>query len=905
MCQQFLDQMLDEIRTNIQEDSSEGMKQLILYLFHEDWNIRKTASQIFSEGGVEAHDFLINQISMETDQEKKQTLCYWLTTIIRGQSGIPVQLVENLFQYGNHHIRKMLLDNNPNLERKEFISFLYELLASSNWEIRERASRNLVKMHEKVVPILEKKFTNSNDHQRFWTFKILAKILGSSAVKYFSKFIKEVPDDEKISLYAVSNLGEIDDPRVLKSLLNFLKTDSFLIREQVFRSLCKVASNHRDDVIKLLKSKLDGSALETMLRVTATCYGHEVLTELSDLFESKDAQTRYLAVIHLGNFKSQETARILIQRFIDERYAIRKVAMEKLSQLETYAISPLLETLKSPEKDLVYWALNSLGAIAEPTTLGGISALLHSKDKELRLLALETISQIDSEECCEIFIEAFDNDRWEVRQRASELFSECSQYPIVYLLMGSCSQNQNIRFWSLKTLERMELIGSEAFITQINEGIDSPQLYIRNLKLADQDLLRQQLSKKTPVLFKIEQSIKDNSSKTSNFKTVNIDTNKYNDMPSPQTHFDNHVDKVSLPDTSESEHYPIELNQLLEQAFNLEASDIHLKVGHPPIVRVNGKLSSMREPEIKCEHVVIFAKQILKNIHLDRLERNFQVDTSYQTVDGTRLRINIYKTLIGYELAGRFISDKVPTFESLRLPISVMQRVSTLENGLVILTGPTGSGKSSTLASMINYINVLSQKHIICIEDPVEYLHTSKLSYISQREVLRDVSSFPSGIRATLREDPDVILIGELRDEESVETAITLAGTGHLVLTTLHAPTCTSAVEQLMDFFSAEHQEHIRKQIAFNLKAIVSQRLLRRKTGGGRIPACEIMINTPAVKNIIRDGKTEQLPTMIETSKKDGMVSLDQTLKDLIHTGQITLEEAWPHVIDQKTFRPK
>ena len=137
--------------------------------------------------------------------------------------------------------------------------------------------------------------------------------------------------------------------------------------------------------------------------------------------------------------------------------------------------------------------------------------------------------------------------------------------------MGSCSQNQNIRFWSLKTLERMELIGSEAFITQINEGIDSPQLYIRNLKLADQDLLRQQLSKKTPVLFKIEQSIKDNSSKTSNFKTVNIDTNQYNDMPSPQTHFDNHVDKVSLPDTSESEHYPIELNQLLERAFNLEA----------------------------------------------------------------------------------------------------------------------------------------------------------------------------------------------------------------------------------------------------------------------------------------------------------------------------------------------
>ena len=904
MCQQFLDQMLDEIRTNIQEDSSEGMKQLILYLFHEDWNIRKSASQIFSDGGVEAHEFLLNQISAESDQERKQTLCYWLTTIIREQSGISVKLIENLFQSGNHHIRKMILDNNPNLEREEFTSFLYQLLANDNWEIRERASRNLITMSEKVVPFIENKFINGNDHQRFWTFKILAKILGSSAVKYFSKFIKEVPDDEKISLYAVSNLGEIDDPRVIKSLLNFLKTDSFLIREQVFRSLCKVAINHKNDVIKLLKSKLDGLALETMLRVAANCYGHEVVSDLSELFESSDAQSRYLAVIHLGSFKSQETARILIRRFIDERYAIRKVAMEKLSQLQTYAISPLLETLKSTEKDLVYWALNSLGAIAEPTTLSSISTLLHSEDKELRLLALETISQINTEECCEIFIEAFDNDRWEVRQRASELFVECSQYPIVYLLIGSCSQNQNILFWSLKTLERMELIGAEAFIDQITQGFDSPQLYLRNLKLADQNILCQQLRKKNPVLFKIEQSINENASQTGSSRAINVGIDQQNTVAAQNTS-NYQTDITSLPDTSDSEHYPVDLNILLEQAFNLEASDIHLKVGHPPIIRVNGKLSSMRESEINNEHVVIFAKQILKDKHLDRLERNFQVDTSYQTEVGTRLRINIYKTLVGYELAGRFISDKVPTFESLRLPTSVMQRISTLENGLVILTGPTGSGKSSTLASMINYINVLAHKHIICIEDPVEYLHTSKLSYISQREVLRDVSSFPSGIRATLREDPDVILIGELRDEESVETAITLAGTGHLVLTTLHAPTCTSAVEQLMDFFSAEHQEHIRKQIAFNLKAIVSQRLLRRKTGGGRIPACEIMINTPAVKNIIRDGKTEQLPTMIETSKKDGMISLDQTLKDLIHTGQITLEEAWPHVIDQKTFRPQ
>ena len=903
MSQQFVNHMLDEIRTTLNHNVDEGMQQLILYLFHEDWNIRKAASQIFAEMGSESHTFLLGQADKESDLEKQQTICYWLTTIVREQSDTSINTIEKLFELGNHHIRKMLLENNTNLTSRECIPFLYELLANENWEIREKASRNLLSLGTEMIDVLERSFLEADDHQRFWTFKIIAKSLGSEAVKYFSKFIKNDPDDEKMQLYAVSNLGEIDDPRVLKSLLNFLKTDSFLIREQVFRSLCKVVIKHKTETIKLLTGKIDGISLETMLRVISNCFDHNIILELEELFESSDAQTRYLSVAHLGNYQTQDTARILIKRFNDERYAIRKLAMEKLSQLNTYAISPLLETLQSPKKDLVYWALNCLGSIGEATTLSSISSLLHAEDKETRLAALETIASIDAEESCEIFIEAFDNDRWEVRQRACELFSKCSQYPIVYLLSGTFSNVQNIRFWSIKTLEKMKFVGLESFLNQVNQETESPHLYIRNLKLADQAVLAKQLAKKNPVLFQIEQSVKTKAETQVISKQATNSGSELNQTRSLQISHTG-INPSLLPDSTDFIPYKITANELFDQAFNLESSDIHLKIGHPPIVRVNGKLSAMRESEIYSEQIVLFIKEILEDRHILRLENNFQVDTSYQTPKGTRMRINVYKTLSGFELAGRFISDKVPTFENLRLPISTMQKISTMENGLIVITGPTGSGKSSTLASIINYVNILSQKHIICIEDPVEYLHTSKLSYISQREVLRDVSSFPSGIRATLREDPDIILIGELRDEESVETAMTLAGTGHLVLTTLHAPTCTSAVEQLMDFFSAENQEHIRKQIAFNLKAIVSQRLLRRKTGGGRIPACEIMINTPAVRNIIRDGKTEQLPTMIETSKKDGMVSLDQTLKDLIHTGQVTLEEAWPHVIDQKTFKP-
>jgi len=893
MSQEMLHNMFDDINTLIENEGASGFSRTLPYFFHEDWNVRKQISQLLAKHESKGLRFLISEIEKEKDEDKKQNLCYWTYHTLIDSGVREIEVIHDLFEHSHSNIRKYLLDI-PDLQSLPGSTpFIYNALSSDSWDVRAKASRCLVDQGKAAVQFLDQNFTRSNEHQKFWTFKITAKVLGSDAIKYFSKFLKQDSDNDQIQIYAVSNLGEIQDARVIKSLLNFLKTDSFLIQEEVYRSLCKLAKTQQEEMISILTARPDTKSMETLLRVLESSCDASILEHVDKLFLHKDYQTRYLAVSHLGNFQHQLTARKLIQVFTDERWAIRKLAMEKIANLKTFSIPVLLETLDSKEEDLVFWALQSLRVIREETTLSALSKVLYSDSKKIALLALEVIASINTENSCEIFIENFDNPNWEVRQKASELFEKLDCFPIPYLLGGCLNKNTNISFWSLKTLERLELNGARSFVELIQSNQENPHLYLSNLRLADQDLLRKQLSKKSPNFLSIEESIAKNSTQSNSQIIQRVE--------SQSLYLD--ADLAPIPELDGIEVYETDLESLFDQAFNLRASDIHLKIGHPPVIRVNGRLSKMKHPALEPDHMVGFIHSLLIDRHVRRLEKNYQVDTSFQTVAGVRLRVNVYKTMHGYEVAGRFISDVIPSFETLNLPIGIMQRVSTYENGLVILTGPTGSGKSSTLASMINYVNLLTQKHIICIEDPVEYVHTSRQSYISQREVHRDVSSFPSGIRATLREDPDVILIGELRDRESVETALTLAGTGHLVMTTLHAPTCTTAIEQLMDFFMAEHQEHIRKQIAFNLKAIVSQRLLRHKSGHTRIPACEIMVNTPAVRNVIRDGKTEQLPTLIETSKKEGMVSLDQTLKDMIKRDVVTMDEVWPHVIDTKTFR--
>lgn len=345
----------------------------------------------------------------------------------------------------------------------------------------------------------------------------------------------------------------------------------------------------------------------------------------------------------------------------------------------------------------------------------------------------------------------------------------------------------------------------------------------------------------------------------------------------------------------------IELNQLLAEAAEKKASDIHLTVGLPPVFRIDGALVNIGETPLTSEDTAYAASLITNAEQLAELDEAGETDFAVTFAGHTRLRCNVYRQRGNTTLALRLLPLRIPTAEELKLPQSIIRQADK-PRGLVLVTGPTGSGKSSTLAALLDYINRTKRRHIITLEAPIEYVHERIGCVINQREVGGDTASFASGLRAALRQDPDVILVGEMRDLETISTAITAAETGHLVFATLHAKGAVNTVDRIIDVFPTAQQEQIRAQLADVLECVVSQALLP-KVGGGRRAAFEIMTGTSAVRSLIRQKKTFQLVSSIQTGKKQGMVLLDESLAELVRSGEVTLENALAAANDPETLR--
>lgn len=342
---------------------------------------------------------------------------------------------------------------------------------------------------------------------------------------------------------------------------------------------------------------------------------------------------------------------------------------------------------------------------------------------------------------------------------------------------------------------------------------------------------------------------------------------------------------------------PPKIEFLLEEVIKRKASDLHLDVGLPPVIRVDGSLLPLPAQEPLTEQSVeslVFG--LLDEDQKQILLRDKEFDFSFAFGDLGRFRVNAFHERGNLAAAMRLISNEIKTIEQLGLP-QTLNKFADYPRGLVLITGPTGSGKSSTLAALVDKINTEKALHIITIEDPIEYTHKSKHSVVVQREVHYDTYSFSSALRSALRQDPDVVLIGEMRDLETIAAAITIAETGHLVFATLHTNSASQSIDRMVDVFPPHQQPQVRSQLGNILMAICSQRLIPA-LGGGRVPAAEILVATPAVRNIIREGKNYQLEAVIQTGLEYGMQSMDHTLIALVHSGKISYDEARNYAVD-------
>ena len=332
------------------------------------------------------------------------------------------------------------------------------------------------------------------------------------------------------------------------------------------------------------------------------------------------------------------------------------------------------------------------------------------------------------------------------------------------------------------------------------------------------------------------------------------------------------------------------------------ASDLHLVSASQPILRVNGELQRIRYQVLTNDELKKMLHEIAPEHKLKEYEETGDVDFAYEIPGLARFRANYFVQKYGVGAVFRQIPDTILTFEQLNLP-SVMKKLPMFPKGLVLVTGPTGSGKSTTLAAVVDYANATRKDHILTIEDPVEFVHKSKNCLVNHREVGLHTNSFSTALRAALREDPDIIMVGEMRDLETISLAVEAASTGHLVFGTLHTQNASKTVDRIIDVFPKDQQEQIRATLADSLMAVVSQTLFKRKDVKGRVAALEILIATPAVRNLIRDGKTFQIPTVLQTGKKYGMQSLDDAIMELLENGMISADHAYLHSLDKQRFR--
>ena len=327
------------------------------------------------------------------------------------------------------------------------------------------------------------------------------------------------------------------------------------------------------------------------------------------------------------------------------------------------------------------------------------------------------------------------------------------------------------------------------------------------------------------------------------------------------------------------------MQDLLREAADKGASDLHLSAGEPPLLRVHGDLVRIEHPAVTPEQVTELVNSIMSDAQRATFEAEHEVDFACELEGKGRFRVNVFVHSRGPGAVLRTIPTQIPALDTLHMP-PVLKELCTRERGLVLVTGPTGSGKSTTLAAMVDVINQTWDAHILTIEDPIEFVHPPKRCLVNQREVGPHTNSFSNALRSALREDPDVILIGEMRDLETISLALTAAETGHLVFGTLHTSSAPKTIDRIIDVFPAGQQGQIRTMLSESLEAVVAQTLLKKK-GGGRVAACEVLIGTPAVRNLIREGKLHQIMSMMQTGQRLGMQTLDMGLADLVKRGLI------------------
>ncbi len=774
---------------------------------------------------------------------------------------------------------------------------LISRLDAPEWNMRKEAADKLVRMGSRILERLRRCMSSGTENQKYWSLRIAAAVSGENALPWLKKLYSN--SDVTTRRHIISAVGEIDSPQATAFLIEALQDNAWLNRVVAADQL---ESRGRKALKQLQKGFLEGNGdlKYWCLKILVKILGEESLPILEKGLSNEDDNIRYYVIRATEEIEDTWTIQVLLRGLADANWMNRRTAASILKGMGRKATPFLIDALDSGNDDVVYWIVRILAGREEARALRAFEKILDtlpsdSDSPRIRWI-FEALSEMGGRRAARVLIE-----QGARLEKASDLAAEhlekigMDAVPILFSYIRS--KNRRLQLLARKALLDM---GHHSISTLLRElsNIDESE-YERAVGILSR-LTTQQLEEvlereylDLAALERMEEGLTSRSLTIMNTVSLNAlqdsgPTEKLVETPSPG---------------SKAESDASELDELLATAERLGASDVHLKCNVPPIFRIEGRLAQAETPPLKAETIERYMTRIGGRAAVDAADSPDELDLAYETPSGLRFRVNVYRELDGPAMALRLIPSHIPTLAELEMP-PVIRRICDNREGLVIIAGPTGSGKTTTLAAMIDYINSTREEHIITIEDPIEYRHFNKRSVITYRQVGLHTRSFSSALRSALREDPDVILVGELRDVETVSMAITAAMTGHLVLTTLHTTTAAETVERIVSIFPAEHHATIRADLAQTLRAIICQ-LLVPTVGGKRALVQEILIRTYAVANLIREAKSSMLNQIITTNRKEGMQTRDDALLRLFKQQLITRETGLQYSYDRNEMEKK
>ncbi len=852
--------------------------KLIECFHHEIWAVRKQSSLALVSCGGKNRETLetINEYLLKTSFKNEDDV-YWA---LQTASGIRVNNAAGYLMkwaaddsYPKNYLAHLIIAL-AKINDTSSVSFLIESLANENWIVRKEASAALIAFGRNIIPQLQSAFSNEKIEIRTWISKIIGQILGKDAYSFFKNMLGS--ERKEMRYYAICALSEIDDPQAIAAIAAKVADPSWLIRIQTADVMEKMGEN----ALAYLKKNIEeGSSDDKFhsIKIIQKIMKDKAFSTIRDFLNLDDTETKILSLSALAEQNDETVFNLLCDSLTDPNYLIQRHAANLLIHSGNAVADKIPAAFERTQNDtLRYWFIEVLGAFDTRNAFRAQRAIFGAAAKRQKIQILRCIN-CTGDAALDRLKAAF-----LIKTLADEGYS-----------VRNAAFNQLVRFGHLKV----------SFGSGI-AGLNDVLLKIRETGLEHQGNAHvRELIKSNPADGE-ENALTQETSQTDGARHAFI-------PPAPQTpagfavqHHAAGVFSAAETPVYETREYPLTIEEILRQAVEKKASDIHFASDYPPTFRINGQIEFQDYLQtLEPEHIRHLAYQVLKPHVRHAFEVGQELDTSYEIKGLARFRVNMYMDMRGIGMVFRVIPYEIPDLDTLGVP-AIIKTLAQKQKGLVLVTGPTGSGKSTTLASMINFINKNRKAHIITIEDPVEFVHKPVLSKVTQRELNTSTRSFAAALRSSLREDPDIILVGEMRDLETIELAITAAETGHLVLSTVHTSSAANTIDRLIDAFPADKHSQVRAALTEGLIAVVAQSLVPKKSGG-MVAAFEIMTMTNAIGNLIKEGKTTQIKDYMLAGKQYGMQILDDSLAELMSRDEITFEEAMNASYNKDDFKKR